>query len=150
MISLMQPCCCKSQYITEWCSHDDIIKWKHFPCYWPFVQGIHRSTVNSPHKGQWRRALIFSLICTLNKQSWGWWFETLSHPHYDIIVMTQASLIYTAMLSNMLAWNVHLQSIELCFLIVESHRCCSVIFKFGFNLNKFIRRSFCFKGNVLL
>ena len=34
---------------------------------------------NSPHKSQWCRALMFSLICTLNKrwskQSWGWWFE---------------------------------------------------------------------------
>ena len=28
-------------------SHDDVIKWKHFPLYWPFVRGIHRSTVNS-------------------------------------------------------------------------------------------------------
>ena len=28
--------------------HDDIIKWKHFPRYWPFVQGNHWS----PHKGQ--------------------------------------------------------------------------------------------------
>ena len=36
---------------------------KHFPRYWPFVWGIHRSPVNSPHKGQWRRALIFSFIC---------------------------------------------------------------------------------------
>ena len=42
--------------------HDDIIRWKHFPRYWPFVRGIHRSPVNSPHKGQWRGALIFSLI----------------------------------------------------------------------------------------
>ena len=25
--------------------------------------GIHRSPVNSPHKGQWRGALMFSLIC---------------------------------------------------------------------------------------
>ena len=37
------------------------------------------SPVNSPHKGRWRGALMFSLICTLNKrlskQSWGWWFE---------------------------------------------------------------------------
>ena len=41
-----------------------IIKWKHFPRYWPFVRGIHRSPVNSPHKGQWRGALMFSLICT--------------------------------------------------------------------------------------
>ena len=24
-------------------SHDDVIKWKHFPRYWPFVRGIHRS-----------------------------------------------------------------------------------------------------------
>ena len=39
------------------------IKWKHFPRYWPFVWGIHRSPVNSPHKGQWRGALMFSLIC---------------------------------------------------------------------------------------
>ena len=40
-------------------NHDDVIKWKHFPRYWPFVRGIHRSPANSPHKGQWRRALIF-------------------------------------------------------------------------------------------
>ena len=43
--------------------HDDVIKWKPFPRYWPFVRGIHRSPVNSPHKGQWRGALMFSLIC---------------------------------------------------------------------------------------
>ena len=42
--------------------HDDVIKRKHFPHYWPFVRGIHQSPVNSPHKGQWRRALMFSLI----------------------------------------------------------------------------------------
>ena len=44
--------------------NDDVIKWKHFPRNWPFVRGIHRSPVNSPHKSQWRGALIFSLICT--------------------------------------------------------------------------------------
>ena len=43
--------------------HDDVIKWKHFPRNWPFVRGIHRSPVNSPHKSQWHGALIFSLIC---------------------------------------------------------------------------------------
>ena len=45
------------------CHHDDVIKWKYFPRYWPFVRGIHRSPVNSPHKGQRRGALMFSLIC---------------------------------------------------------------------------------------
>ena len=44
-------------------SHDDVIKWKNFPRYGPFVRGIHRSPVNSPHKGHWRGALMFSLIC---------------------------------------------------------------------------------------
>ena len=39
--------------------HGDVIKWKHFPRYRPFVRWIH----GSPHKGQWRGALIFSLIC---------------------------------------------------------------------------------------
>ena len=47
----------------RWSNHDDVIKWKHFPRYWPFVRGIHRSPGNSPHKGQWRGALMFSLIC---------------------------------------------------------------------------------------
>ena len=44
-------------------SHKDVIKWKHFPRYWPFVRGIHRWPVDSPHKGQWHGALRFSLIC---------------------------------------------------------------------------------------
>ena len=52
--------------------HDDTnYGWLHetssngniFSRYWPFVRGIHRSLANSPHKGQWRGALIFSLIC---------------------------------------------------------------------------------------
>ena len=55
--------------------HYDVIKWKLFPLYWPYVRGIHRSPVNSPHKGQWRGSLMFSLICALNKRlskkSWG-------------------------------------------------------------------------------
>ena len=42
--------------------HDDVIKRKHFRRYWPFVRGIHRSPVKSPHKGQWCGALVFSLI----------------------------------------------------------------------------------------
>ena len=42
--------------------HDDIIKWKHFWHYWPFQRGIQRWQVNSPHKGQWYGALMFSLI----------------------------------------------------------------------------------------
>ena len=46
------------------CDHNNVIKWKHFPRYYPFVWGIHGSPVNSPHKGQWRGALMVSLVCT--------------------------------------------------------------------------------------
>ena len=42
--------------------HDDVIKWKHFPRNWPFA-GNSPVPVNSPHNGQWRGALVFSLIC---------------------------------------------------------------------------------------
>ena len=70
--------------------HDDVIICKHFPRYWPFERGIHRSPVNSLHKGQWRRALMFSLLCT-----WihGWVNNSEAgdlrchHAHYDITVM---------------------------------------------------------------
>ena len=59
--------------------HDDVIKWKHFPRYWLFVRGIHRSPLNSPHKSQWRGALMFFFNLRpnkrFNKQSSGWWFE---------------------------------------------------------------------------
>ena len=71
-------------------SHDDVIKWKHFPRYWPLVRGIHRSPVNSPHKGQWRGALMFSLICVwihgwLNNRQAG---DLRRYPaHYDVTLM---------------------------------------------------------------
>ena len=71
-------------------AHDDVIKWKHFPRYWPFVRGIHRSPVNSLHKGQWRGALMFSLICARingwvnNREAGDLWRY---RGHYDVIVM---------------------------------------------------------------
>ena len=70
--------------------HDDVIKWKHFPRHWPFLRGIHRSPVNSPHKGQWSGAFMFSLICALIN---GWVNNGEAgvmrryRAHYDVIVM---------------------------------------------------------------
>ena len=49
--------------IVQWVAHDDVIKWKLFRRYCPFVRGLYQWPVNSPHKGQWRRALMYSLIC---------------------------------------------------------------------------------------
>ena len=77
-----KPMLMNCQQVSFEIIHDEVIKWKHFPRYWPFLRWIHRSPGNSLHKGQWRGALMFSLICALNKrlskQSSGWWFETRS------------------------------------------------------------------------
>ena len=60
------------------------------------VWGIHRFPVNSPHKGQWRRALMFSLICVWIN-SWVNNCEAgdlrCNHAHYDIIVMVVLHVI---------------------------------------------------------
>ena len=48
---------------------ENVIKCIHFPRYLPFVRAINRSLVNFPHKGQWRGALMFSLICAWIKGS---------------------------------------------------------------------------------
>ena len=80
----------KVNYILCGSIHDYVIKWKHFPHYWPFVWGIHRWPVTSPHRWQWRGAFMFSLICNWTN---GWvnnwdagdlrWY----HAHYVINVM---------------------------------------------------------------
>ena len=51
-------------------TYDDVIKWKHFPRDWPFVRGIHQSSVNSPHIGQWRGALMYYFICAFFINNW--------------------------------------------------------------------------------
>ena len=76
--------------------HDDVIKWKHFPRYWPSLRGIHRSPVNSPHQGQWPGDLMFSLICALingwvNNREAG---DSRRHrAHYGVAVMDISSYV---------------------------------------------------------
>ena len=63
--------------------HDDVMKWKHFPRYWPLCG-------NSPVTGEFpaQRPVTVSfdvffdlhLNKRLSKQSQGRWFETPSHP----------------------------------------------------------------------
>ena len=64
-------------------SHDVVIKWIHFPRYWPFVRGIHRSPVNSPTQRPVTRSFDAFFDLRLNKRlrkhSWDW-FETPSRP----------------------------------------------------------------------
>ena len=80
----------RGKQVAGYIYHDDVIKWKHFPRNWPFVREIHRSPVNFPHKGQWRGALMFSLIYVwingwVNNREAG--DLRRQHDHYDVIVM---------------------------------------------------------------
>ena len=84
-----------------------VIKWKHFPRYWPFVRRIHRSPVNSPHKGQWRGALMFSLICVWIN---GWVNNREAgdlrryRAHHDVTVMLlQSQESYFEQMNNFLS-----------------------------------------------
>ena len=69
--------------------HDDVIKWKLSPRYWTFVQGIHRSLVNSLTK-----ASDAELWCFLWSAPWtnGWVNNREAgdlrryHSHFDIIL----------------------------------------------------------------
>ena len=72
------------QYHFCWrCGHDDVIKWKH-------LLALCSGNSYSPHKGQCRRALFFSLICTwingwVNNREAG---DLRWHcAHYDVIVI---------------------------------------------------------------
>ena len=79
--------------------HDDVIKWKHLPRYWPFchhkgqwrgasmfafVRGIHRWLLNSPHKGPvWPKmfpfddviVIIYIFILVPSWSAWGSQYE---------------------------------------------------------------------------
>ena len=78
-------------------AHDDVIKWLHFHCHCPFVQWIHRSPVNSLHKGQWRGAVMFSLTCAsingwVNNHEAG---DLRRHcAHYDVTVMRHCIFLF--------------------------------------------------------
>ena len=92
--------------MTSW--HGNIfIKWKHFPRYWPFVQGPNRPPVNSSHKGQWRGALMFSLICPgasgwVNIRDVG---NLRRHcAHYDVIAMVSSGVTCAVSLTLLYCW----------------------------------------------
>ena len=85
--------------------HDDVIKWKHFLPYWPFVRRIHRFPVNSPH-----------IIPYLGMKSW------------DLHVCDRASTI--THVDRVKKSNPWYNKISLCLNVTiwSSQICLSVIF----------------------
>ena len=134
----------QGQYRCCW-YHDDVIKYKYFPRYWPFMRGIHRSPVNSLHKGQWRGALMFSLICAWISrwENYGKAGDLRRHrSQYDVIVMIMALVVAMPSAATMLTmWNGNYPaSLESESRQLETFRCGKIINKksmFLFPLNIF-------------
>ena len=87
---MASPWAGESLYSVKAVKHDDVIKWRHFRCCWPFVRWFHLSPVNSPRKGQWRGAFVFSSICTWTNNWANSGDATDLRPyrvHYDVTVM---------------------------------------------------------------
>ena len=99
--------------------------WRHqmeiFSALLAFVLGIRRSPENSPHKGQWRGALMLSLI-----YAWinGWVHNGEAgdlrrhRNHYDVIVMISFSLWWPTLLQTHLS---SMNVIPACWLC--DHKC---------------------------
>ena len=112
---------------------DDVIKWKHFPRHWPFARGIHRSPVNSPHKGQLREALMFTLICArinawVNNREAG--DLRRYRLHYDVIIMLWCHMAcHPTMVVSL--WNIQLWQwwlLTFFFRKLQSRLCSCVMF----------------------
>ena len=105
--------CLINMHPVMWC-HDDVIKWRYSPRYWPFVRGIHRSprwlfdykllSRLRPHKGQWHTPLLFSLICVWIN---GWVNNREAgdlrryRVHYDVPVMLCVIMVISPFLTLM-------------------------------------------------
>ena len=130
------------------CVHDNVITWKHFPRYWPYVRGIHRSPVKSPLKGQWRGALMLQLICAWTK---GW--VNSREPgdlrcycaHYDVTLMVFSRPDWLKQTLRMKAYSIcsdpppdsfGLDFIHLCWKSWPAryshiiHKICTILYQF--------------------
>ena len=119
---------------SKWWLHDDVIvtSWLLLR-YWPYVRGIHRWPMNSPHKGRWRGALMFSLIFPWTNG----WVNTRDAgdlrsqwAHYDVTVMAHRvrAVVYSPRLtpsqaSKLMAWQFANES----SVVVGQNICKSVL-----------------------
>ena len=73
--------------------HDDVVKWKHFPRYWPFVRGIHRCIPRIKASDAELWCFIWSALWIngwVNNREAG---DLRRHcSHYDVFVMSLADI----------------------------------------------------------
>ena len=116
----------------------NIIKWKHFPHYWPFVRGIHWSPVYYPQQKPVMRSfdIFFDLSQNerMSKQSWGWWFETpscslLRHCNDNSNSMELSFTLISILTQQLLHYFIHGYAVAACEKIDRKNLIASIRMK---------------------
>ena len=115
-------------------SHDDVIKWNHFPRYWPTVRGIHRSPVDSPYKDQFWCFLRSDLNKRLSKQSRPRLFET---PSRSLWLQSDHLIILPTVILIFYHHSHYHTSSSLLSPVSSSHHCHAIIMSLNSNLELF-------------
>ena len=102
--------------------HDDVIKWKHFPRYWRFVRGIHRSAVNSPHTKVSDAELCYFLWSAPEKNGWVRTREAgdLSRHRVHIVVkceVTNVSSTEQSLFVSISAYHFYVGFVQYCITV---------------------------------
>ena len=118
----------KEQYDLPWhwlLALEFVTLWRHQleTRYWPFVRGIHRSPVNSPHKGNEAQlwCFLWSSPEQSSKQSRHWWFETPSRllwrhcaeaNYYDVSQGHDSAITWLPNVSGTISWHKDKNNLE--------------------------------------
>ena len=102
----------------SWCRH----QMETFSALLAFVWGIRWSPANSPHKGQWRRALMFSLICAwindwINNREAGDLKRRRANNDVIVMYVTETSGCLPFWYSHVKAVQLNTEIVEICFRI---------------------------------
>ena len=128
---------CKFPY-KPWVGLDTLLPWWRHQME-TFSALLARSPVNSPHKVQWRGALMFSLICSwingwVNNREAG---DLRRHSaHYDVIVMSHSKQILTCIAKighQDVCFKVYIGAGPLAGITVRA-KLCAILFKLSLNI----------------
>ena len=92
-----------------------------FPRYWPFVRRVHRSPVNSTHKGQCRGPSCFGMICAWTKG----WVNNLdagglrcNRAHYSVTLTIATTRSFASLLPTVYPKKYAHGFVVFCFVVV--------------------------------
>ena len=138
---------CIAEYVYSWWRHQ-METFSTFSALLAFVRGIDRWPVDSPHRGHWRWALMFSLIWAwtngwANDQDAG---DLKRHPaHYDVTVMSSRHVKLCYTFPSLFNWSLNKKRVNYS-LTVELQMILNVLFAHSIWLIRWLHRSIRYYG----